>query len=149
MHKGRFCPRVVPQYLSQDCAVPLFAPMNLRINAQFSYDGLVTEPASIEWAEAVVDVEAQTVTFTSEFSADGNTFHWSFAQSRDGDPTPLKLTVKITDDDGGELLIWLVPPVGEFGYTDQMFNPGRSGSTSTGRFAPGLGNFSYQAKPWR
>lgn len=149
MHKGRFCPRVVAQWLSADCQVPYFAPIHLRCTATFLYADVFEDVSDSTWREADVDEDAQTITYIGEFSGFAGHFDWTYVQSLDGSPNPLKITFKVTDGLGGDSTMLVTPLPGVFGYRDGFSSPNLNGHSASGFFGNVLQSFSYEPKPWR
>lgn len=149
MHKGRYAPRVKPQWLSADCEVPWFAPTHLSFNTTFIHDGIGYDLGWSDWTEAEVDEVEKTIVYSGETMTDDGLFMWLFVQSRSGEPTELKIAVVIEDWLGFELRKEYVPAPALWAYTvTPNFLP-LGGWTTSGHFSTFNVAAGVQAKPWR
>lgn len=116
MHKGRHYPQVVPQYLSQDCTVPDFAPVKLALHGTIGWFSDTRNFTGDDFAEAVVDVDAQKITWSGHQVFDVVTFDWIFTQDRSGDDAPIRMRSRFEATDGSILALERLPGPNEWSY---------------------------------
>lgn len=98
MHSGRYCPRVHPFVLSDDCVPPYFPPREIGFAGTMEIAGEPMIVPQQPFVSAVVDDALMTITWEGTFLSDGGqTITWKLVQDRAGVTWPLRVGLTISN----------------------------------------------------